>query len=326
MNRAGRKPASHTIDRLAPGSRVAVIRLRSLGDCVLCTPALQLLRNYRPDLKIGVVVEDRFAAVFDNPLPPTVRALRDFAPDLCLNLHGGTRSARLTLLSGAKVRAGFDIFTPGWIYNQPIPTAQETLGVSRRVHTAEHAASAMFYLGVPIGEIPRAGVFAPEGRSEFAPDGFAPDGFAPDGFAPDGFAPDGRYAVIHPMAATPEKTWPAEKFAALARTLDLEPVFIGAAEEDLSPFKQWRTVTGAALPEVARLMRDASLFIGNDSGPAHVAAAFGVPVVVLFGPSDEEVWSPWRTTAVVLKARGPIESISVDEAVRAVGTCRGVCK
>ena len=311
MNRAGRKPASHTIDRLAPGSRVAVIRLRSLGDCVLCTPALQLLRNYRPDLKIGVVVEDRFAAVFDNPLPPTVRALRDFAPDLCLNLHGGTRSARLTLLSGAKVRAGFDIFTPGWIYNQPIPTAQETLGVSRRVHTAEHAASAMFYLGVPIGEIPRAGVFAPEGRSEFAP---------------DGFAPDGRYAVIHPMAATPEKTWPAEKFAALARTLDLEPVFIGAAEEDLSAFKQWRTVTGAALPEVARLMRDASLFIGNDSGPAHVAAAFGVPVVVLFGPSDEEVWSPWRTTAVVLKARGPIESISVDEAVRAVGTCRGVCK
>jgi len=162
---------SEIIDRLAPGSRVAVIRLRSLGDCVLSTPALQLLQNYRPDLKIAVAAEDRFAAVFENPIPPTLRALRNFAPDLCLNLHGGTRSARLTLLSGAKYRAGFDIFTPSWVYNTPIPTAQETLGVSRRVHTAEHAASAMFYLGVPIGEIPRAKIPAPEGRSQFAPDG-----------------------------------------------------------------------------------------------------------------------------------------------------------
>jgi heptosyltransferase III len=287
-----------TLDRLAPGSRVAVIRLRSLGDCVLSTPALQLLRNYRPDLKVAVAVEDRFAAVFEVPIPPTVRALRDFAPDLCLNLHGGTRSARLTLLSGAKFRAGFDIFTPAWIYNTPIPTAQETLGVSRRVHTAEHAASAMFYLGVPIGEIPRAKIFAPEGRSKFAP--------------------GGRYAVIHPLAATPEKTWPAASFAQLARTLDVEPVFVGGTGEDVSAFQNWRTVSGAPLPELARLMRDASLFIGNDSGPAHVAAAFGVPEVVFFGPSDAGIWSPWQTTAAVLKCDGPIASISVEAAVQAV--------
>ena len=75
-----------------------------------------------------MVVEDRFADVFaDNSdiaevLNPSARALRAFAPDLCLNLHGGTRSARLTLLSGARLRAGFDIFKPGWIYNTPIPT------------------------------------------------------------------------------------------------------------------------------------------------------------------------------------------------------------
>ncbi len=286
------------LDRLAPGSRVAVIRLRSLGDCVLSTPALQLLRNHRPDLKVAVAVEDRFAAIFENPIPPTLRALRDFAPDLCLNLHGGTRSARLTLLSGAKYRAGFDIFTPSWIYNTPVPTAQETLGVSRRVHTAEHAASAMFYLGVPMGEIPRATIFAPEGRSKFAP--------------------GASYAVIHPLAATPEKTWPAASFMELARTLDVEPVFIAGPGEDLSTFQNWRTVSGAPLPELARLMRNASLFIGNDSGPAHVAAAFGVPEVVFFGPSDAEIWSPWRTTAAVLKADGPIGSISVEAAVRAV--------
>jgi ADP-heptose:LPS heptosyltransferase len=292
------------VDRLAPDSRVAVIRLRSLGDCVLSTPAIRLLRNYRPDLKIAVVAEDRFAGIFENPLPPSVRSLRNFAPHLCLNLHGGTRSARLTLLSGARFRAGFDIFRPSWIYNTPIPTAQETLGVSRRVHTAEHAASAMFFLGVPVSGIPRACLPTPEGRSKHAP--------------------QSRYAVIHPMAATPEKTWPADSFISVAGALDLEPLFIGAAGEDLSPFRQWRTLSGAPLPELARLMRDASLFIGNDSGPAHVAAAFGIPVVVLFAPSDAEIWSPWRTASEVLKSDGPIGSIPVDAVIQAAERVR-VC-
>jgi ADP-heptose:LPS heptosyltransferase len=124
--------------------------------------------------------------------------------------------------------------------------------------------------------------------------------------------------VIHPLAATPEKTWPAASFTELARRLDVEPVFVGGPGEDLSAFQSWRTVSGAPLPELARLMRDASLFIGNDSGPAHVAAAFGVPEVVFFGPSDAQIWSPWQTTAAVLKADGPITSISIEAAVQAV--------
>src|SRR5438067_2347136 len=154
-----------------------VIRLRSLGDCVLCTPALTLLKQARPDIEIAIAAEDRFFDIFEgNPdisrvLSPRAGSIRGFAPNLCLKLHGGTRSARLTLLSGATFRAGFDIFKPAWIYNTPLPTAQETLGTSRRVHTAEHAASAMFYLGVPITEIPRARVPAPEGRSIHAPTG-----------------------------------------------------------------------------------------------------------------------------------------------------------
>jgi ADP-heptose:LPS heptosyltransferase len=300
------------IGRLAPGSRVAVIRLRSLGDCVLSTPAIHLLKSFRPDLQIGIVVEDRFADVYrNNPdiaavLPPSARALRSFHPDLCLNLHGGTRSARLTLLSGAQYRAGFDMFRPPWAYNVAIPTAQETLGIGRRVHTAEHMASAVFHLGIPIGEVPRANISAPDGRSPYAA--------------------QGQYAVIHPMAATPEKTWPSAFFIELARfigrTLDLEPVFIGGPGEDLSPFQIWRTVVGVPLPEIARLMRDASLFVGNDSGPAHVAAAFGIPEVVFFGPSDDEVWAPWRTPAEVLKAEGPIHSITVAQAAHAVERLR----
>jgi ADP-heptose:LPS heptosyltransferase len=301
-----------TLDRLGSGSRVVVIRLRSLGDCVLSTPAIHLLKQARPDLEIAVVVEDRFAPVFENHpdvscvLPPRASAIRDFKPELCLNLHGGTRSARLTLLSGARFRGGFDIFRPGWIYNTPIPTAQEVLGITRRVHTAEHMASAMFYLGLPITEIPRAHIEAMPGQSTYAP--------------------TGPYAVIHPLAATPVKTWPPARFVELARYIEhnmgLQPVFIGGPGEDLTPFEEWPAIAGAPLGEIARLMRDAAFFAGNDSGPAHVAAAFGVPQVVFFGPSDFEVWAPWQTPAEVLKADGPINSITVEEAIRAVERLR----
>jgi ADP-heptose:LPS heptosyltransferase len=296
------------IRKLPPDSRIAVIRLRSLGDCILLTPAIQVLHHARPDLRIGVVVEDRFADVFrGNPaiaevLPPTVRAIRAFGPALCLNLHGGSRSARLTMLSGAEIRAGLDIFRPALVYNTPIPTAQEILGVTRRVHTAEHMASAMFYLGVEKTWIPRAFVPAPEGRSPHAP--------------------DGSYAVFHPLAATPEKAWPAASFVEtaefVAKNMGMEPVYIGGPGEDLSPFAHWRTVSGAPLREVARLLRDASLFLGNDSGPAHLAAAFGLPLAVLFGPSDSEIWSPWRTVGKVVKGEGPISNIPVADVIRAL--------
>jgi heptosyltransferase-3 len=294
------------IEKLPKQSRVAVLRLRSLGDCILLTPAIQILHHARPDLSIGVVVEDRFADVFrGNPaiaevLPPTVRAIRAFGPSLCLNLHGGSRSARLTMLSGADIRAGLDIFRPTLVYNTLIPTAQEILGITRRVHTAEHMASAMFYLGVEPTWIPRAFVPAPGGRSPHAP--------------------QGSYGVFHPLAATPEKTWPAASFVEAAefvsKNLRLEPVFIGGPGEDLSAFSQWRTINGAPLREVAGLMRDAALFLGNDSGPAHLAAAFGLPLVALFGPSDSEIWSPWRTVGKVIKAEGPISNIPVADVIR----------
>ena len=300
-----------TIGRIGRGSRIAIIRLRSLGDCVLSTPAIRLLKQARPDLWIGVVVEERFAAVFANNsditevLPPRAAALRDFDPELCLNLHGGARSARLTLLSGARVRAGFDIFRPGWVYSVRIPTAQQILGVSRRVHTAEHMASAMFYLGVPISEVPRARLDA--------------------GTGPSRYAPVSPYAVIHPLAATAEKTWPAGKFVELARHLEqsmgLETVFIAGPGEDLSFFEPRRTVAGAPLGEMIKLMRGAAFFAGNDSGPAHVAAAFGVPQLVIFGPSDSEVWAPWCTPAEVLKAED-IADISVARAIEAVNRLR----
>ncbi len=286
---------------------MAVVRLRSLGDCVLTTPALEILKGWRPDLQIAVVVEERFAGVFEGNaaisaiLPPGAAAVRRFRPALCLNLHGGTRSMVLTALSGAPYRAGFAHHRGALIYNVRIPRAQEILGVERTVHTAEHLASAMFWLGAPVGEVPRARLFA-----EAAPAG-------------------PPYAVIHPVAAAAYKTWRPEGFLAVARHLKeergLEPVFIGAAADDLGRFAGFRAVQGAPLAEVKTLLAGAALFVGNDSGPAHIACAFGVPLVVLFGrPEHQVIWAPWRAAAAkTLKSGMGIKGIEVSEVLEAIG-------
>jgi heptosyltransferase III len=282
----------NVLDRLPSGSRIAIIRLRSLGDCVLSTPSLSLLKSHRPDLKISVIVEPRFAEIFAGN--PDVNEIRDSMTraDLVLNLHGGTRSMVLTALSRAKFRVGFAHHRYSVVYSHKIPTAQEILGVQRPVHTAEHLASAMFWLGVPQQDIPRAHLFAEP-------------------------LPDRRpYAVIHPFAATPDKTWPAGRFIEVAHHLNLDPIFLAGPTDDLKPFANFET-SRESLAVTKSLIAGASLFIGNDSGPAHIAAAFGIPVVVLFGPSDPVTWAPWRTESKVLTSPD-LNDIPSHEVVAAV--------
>jgi ADP-heptose:LPS heptosyltransferase len=60
------------------------------------------------------------------------------------------------------------------------------------------------------------------------------------------------------------------------------------------------------------------LFVGNDSGPAHMAAAFGLPVVVIFGNSNPGIWGPWRTAAEVLTAPGGIGQVTPDQVLGAL--------
>jgi ADP-heptose:LPS heptosyltransferase len=223
-----------------------------------------------------------------------------FRPQFALNLHGGATSVRLMLAAASGLRAGFGHFRFQPMYNVRIPRAQEILGVDRKVHTAEHLASAMFYLGVPHSEIPRARLFAkPHSRTR-------------------------PYAVLHPFASETGKTWPRESFLAVAKHLDtdlgIEPLFVAGAEDDLSTFHEHTCLQGAPLEEVKSLVAGAALFIGNDSGPAHIAAAFGRPVVVLWGSSDLDNWRPWRTENAVLSNANGIQSIEVSEALSAVET------
>lgn len=296
------------LDSLGPAARVLFLRLRSLGDCVLTTPALELLHSCRPGLQLAVAVEPRFAAVFEhNPavaaiLPPTLQAVRGWRAELVLNLHGGTRSAWLTLASGARLRAGFAHFRHAWAYNIHIPRAQQILGEERPVHTAEHLASAMFYLGVPRAEVPRARLYG--ARKPQRP----------------------PYAVLHPFAAAQAKRWPAARFVELARHLEREHglavLILGAQDDDFSPFAGFEILRGAPLADVKSCIAGASLFVGNDSGPAHMAAALGVPLLVLFGPSDPRIWGPWRADAEILYAPEGLDSISAERAIEAAGRLR----
>jgi ADP-heptose:LPS heptosyltransferase len=269
------------------------------------------MKASRPDLRVGVVVEDRFRELFegnpdvDSVLPPSTLALARWHPELCLNLHGGTRSLVLTAASRARYRAAFAHFRASRVYNLRIPRAQTILNEERVVHTAEHLASAMFYLGAERQQVPRSCLPAvPRVRSAKP------------------------YAVVHPFAATPAKTWPRGGFLAAARALrdehDLDVIFIGSATDDFQGFRdEFRTRAGANLREIMSLVSGASLFVGNDSGPAHIAAAYGVPCIVLFGPSDSAVWAPWRTEAEVLTSRGTeIGTIEVSEVLNAVAQLR----
>jgi ADP-heptose:LPS heptosyltransferase len=278
---------------LPPSARVLIIRLRSLGDCVLTTPALHLLKLARPDLRLAVMVEERFAAVFaGNPEIETVLAPR----------AGGTRSAVLTAASLARWRAGFSHYRYQSLYNLRIPRAQEILGEERKVHTAEHVASAMFWLGVSKAEVPRACLYAKDtvGRP--------------------------NCAVLHPFASAPSKAWPVERFVALAHYLDerhgLEPVIVGGGKDDFSAFAEFDCLRGAPLDEVKSLLATATLFVGNDSGPAHMAAAFGVPSLVLYGSSDPVVWAPWRTDAEAIVEPAGLSQVSLARVTEAVERLR----
>ena len=293
------------LEQLPLGAHVCVVRLRSLGDCVLTTPALALLNQWRPDLKIGVSVEERFAPVLagsrviSDLVAPSWLAVRRWKPTLCVNLHGGTRSQWMTALSGAKWRAGFAHHSMTFAYNLKIGRAQPILGVNRTVHTAEHLASAFFALGVPVQEVPRAQLHAEEATTP---------------------PPQKSYAVLHPFAATPQKRWPAERFCEIARYLELwniKPIFLTAPDDDATPFTA-HTIFRGSLLKVKTLLANAALFLGNDSGPAHIAAAFGVPSVVLFGPSNPAIWGPWQTESQVVVAPDGLERVSVSRVIAAL--------
>jgi ADP-heptose:LPS heptosyltransferase len=115
--------------------------------------------------------------------------------------------------------------------------------------------------------------------------------------------------VIHPFSGSRKKCWPLERFQELGRRLAARmPVALCAGpEDDLSS-----AVRFSDLYELACWLRSARIYIGNDSGPTHLAAAVGTPVVALYGASDPAVWAP-RGPQVALASAPSLEAIAVDQ-------------
>jgi len=308
------------LESLPPGARILLIRLRSLGDTLLVTPALGMLKRWRPDLRLSMVLQEEFAPILaSNPDVEDVivlkrggvqgalsvlsaqRLIRRRRYAACFNLHGGTLSALLTATSGTPYRLAAGPFRFRWVYTGVAPHSEEVMG-RRGLHTVEHQLSVFCWAGLPLGEIPPLQLFPqPEARQAVQKK-----------LAAAGLNQRTCYAVMVPTARFFTKEWPFERYAAVVRYLKerygLETVL------DCSPGDEWKLdavdkACGRRLPrlvplsiqELAALIEGAALFLGNDSGPMHIAAALQRPMVVLFGSSEASVWRPWRAPSVVLE-------------------------
>ena len=123
---------------------------------------------------------------------------------------------------------------------------------------------------------------------------------------------DGGFAVIHPFSGSSKKCWPLERFRELASHLDVPVRWCAGPEEKLAD-----AVRIDDLYELAGWLATARVYIGNDSGITHLAAAVGTPVVALFGPTDPRIWAPRGRDGCVI-ARPSIEDIEVGEVAAAV--------
>ncbi len=303
--------AAGILPELPSGAEVLLIRFRSLGDLVLETPAIRALNEWRPDLKIVVLAEERFAAVFEgNPavseviyphgLLGTSLELRRRGFPVVFNQHGGPRSAMITGLSGARRRVGWEGYQYSFFYNVQVPDAREFFG-EVPVHTAAHRLSQLYFAGLPRGPIPATQLFP---QSDAAAS-------AARAIAEKGIGPGTPYAVLQPGARLPGMRWPIAKFAELAKWLRdthgiASVVNLAGRDQELAASAAAAFQGVAVIPpplnvrELIALVAKAQLFVGNDSGPAHIASALDRPNVVLFSETDPAQWGPLNSRGRVV--------------------------
>jgi heptosyltransferase-2 len=134
-----------------------------------------------------------------------------------------------------------------------------------------------------------------------------------------------RFLAIHPGSGAPRKNWPADRFALLIeRVTGARPFLLveGPADADAATFA--RAIPGAVhardLPPrvLGAVLAHAGLYVGNDSGVSHLAAAWGAPVLALFGPTDPALWAPVGPRVNVLRAKDEkMESLELQDVERA---------
>ena len=288
--------------------RVLVVRLRSIGDTVLATPSLFALRRFLPHAQIDLLLEDwvapLVASLDEVDRVVTVkrasqlsrlrvaRELRAARYDVTYNLHGGSTAALLTRATGAPHRVGYADYRYSWLHNEQAPPSAE-LWRREQTHSAEQQLALLGWTGVPVGDRPRARLVVTKEA----------DARVTEKLRDAGLDDQQSFAIFHPAAAFDSKTWHAANFARVAEHLAVRGIrsvaVVGQHEAGIARAFEGETrvpviaFDNLSLPEVTALAARATLFIGNDSGIAHIAAAVSCPAVVVFGSSNVAHWRPW---------------------------------
>ena len=324
--------------------KILLIKLRYLGDVLLASSILLPLRGKYPTASIVMLVNPGTNEVIKhNPHVDEVlqlprfhwlkqiqfhREIRARHFDFVLDLTDSDRSAFLSKWSGSPIRIGFnhEYRWRGKCYTHCLEGGYGTM------HMVDYHAKALEPLGIhESGKSPE--LFLSEEDEQAASHMVNGLGLT-----------NSRWVMIHPAARYWFKAWPPERFAALGDALmgrGYQVVLVGSShevkvEENIlrQSKHQFISLIGKTkLLELGALMKRCSLFIGNDGGPMHMAAAVGCPVVALFGPTDPALWGPrGQKSTVIYKGlnceecfhpgcfRGEescMRLITVDEVVRA---------
>jgi predicted lipopolysaccharide heptosyltransferase III len=301
--------------------KVLLVRLRSIGDTVLATPSAAALKRFLPNVEVDILVEDWVAPVLDShphidnvivlergglvARTRVARELRSAGYDVVYNLHGGTTATFLTRATGARHRVGYKTYQYAQLHNHQAPSPLLLWG-QQKTHSVEQQLALLGWTGVPVTDRPRTQLGVSPEAAQAIDERLTAAGLN-----------DRKFALIHPAAAFATKQWATENFARVVEFLaerGYASVAIAAPHENailenLTSEASVGIVTfELSLPEVTALASRSQLFVGNDSGIAHIAAAVGTPSVVIFGSSNIAHWRPWnRASAEVVFEEMPCQ-------------------
>ncbi len=282
-------------------SRILIVRLGSLGDLVHALPAVAAIRRAHPQAEIDWLVDAPHRAFLE--LVPVVsslvvlrdhgvrawlearRTLRARAYDVAVDFQGLIKSAAIARLSGAARIVGFARAALREGAAAPFYTEQVSVDDGQHVIRKNLQLAAVLGAHATALEFPIAAVESPVVAAFLA-------------------TVSTPYALLNPGAAWPNKRWPPNRLGEVARHLrdrhGLAGVVLWGPAEDDAARGVVAASGGAALlapatglRDLVALSRGARLMISGDTGPLHIAAALGVPVVALFGPTNPGRNGPW---------------------------------
>lgn len=291
---------TRALARPAQALRLLALRPGAMGDLLLALPALHAIAGANPQARIEVAANHAFTPLLT--LCPVVNGLHDFGSALFSDLFVTGQPPGRTL---ARLLADFDSAVL-WMRD---PGDQ----VARRLRECGVACIAGGGTALEVGSDQHMAMRLARMAGQLAPGEPDTRRATLDARALGLSAPgSGTRLLLHPGSGGRQKLWGVSRFAQLARELyraGLEPAVLEGPADEV-PVRELASTLGApvvrceSMLDLARAVAGSALFAGNDSGPAHLAAALGVPTIAIFGPTDPAVWAPCGPRVATLGGRG----------------------